>query len=115
MEPTRIDEGILELGLTDVPALVGIQVDSPVGTSGHSAVFIDDVLEQPIPLSVCRQKVYLKNSVDWELVREEVMSLNRNEFIRSLYPVPSLNEALLHVIRERVPKRTIVIRTGDKP
>ena len=31
------------------------------------------------------------------------------------YPVPSLNETLLRVIRDRVSKGTIVVRTDDKP
>ena len=40
--------------------------------------------------------------------------LNWNEITMSLYPVSSLNEALLRVIRNRELKWTIVIRTGDK-
>ena len=64
--------------LTNVPNLVWIVISSPVGTSGHSAVSIDVILEQ-----VCRQKVHLKNSVDWDLVREILMGLNWNEIIRS--------------------------------
>ena len=62
--------------LTDVPDVVRLQVDSPVGTLDHSAIFIDVVLEQPIHHSVYRQEVYLKNSVDWELVRGDVKGLN---------------------------------------
>ena len=52
------------------------------------------------------------NSVDWEMVRADVKGLNWNDVIRSFYPVLSLNEALLRVIRGRIPKRTIVVRTG---
>ena len=44
-ELTHIDRGVLDTVLTDVPDLVGVWVDSPVGTSDHSAVYID-VLEQ---------------------------------------------------------------------
>ena len=61
MDPTHIDRGVLDLVLTDVPTLVRVRVDSPVRTSGHSAVFIDVVLEQHIPHFVCRQEVYLQN------------------------------------------------------
>ena len=53
--------------------------------------------------------------MDWELVRGDVKGLNWNRIIRSPCPVLSQNEALLHVIRERVPKWTIVVRTGGKP
>ena len=35
--------------------------------------------------------------------------------MRSLCPVSSLNESLLRVRRDRVPKRPIVVRTNDNP
>ena len=41
--------------------------------------------------------------------------LNWNGVIRSPCSVSLLNEALWLVIRERVPKRTIEVRTDDKP
>ena len=62
-----------------------------------------------------RQEFYLKNFGDWELARRDVKSLEWNEIIRSLCPVTLLNETLLHILKDRVSKRTIVIRTGDKP
>ena len=75
-EPIRIDERVLDLVLTDVPDIAGVRVGSPVGASDQSATFIDVVLEQSIPHLVCRQEVYLKNSVDWELVKGDVKGLN---------------------------------------
>ena len=59
-EPAHIDGGVLDLGLTDVPDVVGVRVGSPVGTSDHSAVLMEVMLEQPILHLVCRQEVYLK-------------------------------------------------------
>ena len=97
------------------PDFVGVPVGSPFWTSDHSAVFIDVVLEQTVPHLVCRQEVYLKNSVDWELVRGDVKSLDWNEIIRSPCSVSSLNKALLCFIRDRVRKWTIVVRIADKP
>ena len=91
----------------NVEALVGLSV----GTSDHSVIFIDVVLAQHIPHLVCRQEVYLKNSVYWRLVRGDVKGLNWNRIIRSLCSVSSPNEASLHVIRDRIPKRPIVVRT----
>ena len=41
--------------------------------------------------------------------------LNGHKIIRSPCSASLLNEALLCVVRNRVPKRTIVVRTGDKP
>ena len=66
------------------------------------------MLEQPISQFVHRQGVYLKNSVDWEMVRGNVKSLNRNGIIRSPFPVASLKAALLRVIWYKVSKRKIV-------
>ena len=63
-ELTNIDVGVLDSVLTDVTDVVGVRVGSLVGTSNHRAVFMDVVLEQPIPHFVCKQKVYLKNSVN---------------------------------------------------
>ena len=52
--------------------------------------------------------------MDKELVRGDLKGLNWNHIIRSPCPVSSLNEALMRVIRDRVPNRTIVVRTADK-
>ena len=84
--------------LTDAHDFLGVRVGSPIGTSDHSILFIDVVLQQPIPNLVCRQEVYLKNSVDWELVRGDVKDLDWIEIIRSPWPVSSLNEVLLRVL-----------------
>ena len=40
-EPTHIDEGVLALVLTIVSDVVGVRVDSSVGTSDYSVIFID--------------------------------------------------------------------------
>ena len=63
-EPTQIDGGVFDLVLTDITDVVGVRVGSSAIISDHSAVFIDVVLEQSIPHFACKQKVYLKNSVD---------------------------------------------------
>ena len=100
--------------LTDVLDVVVVRVGSPVGTSDHSVVFTDVMLEQLISHFVCRQEYHLKNSLDRELVRGDVKCLNWNGIIESLCPVSSRNEALLLAIRDGVPKRTIVVRTEEK-
>ena len=98
MEPTHIDEGVLNLVLTGVPGVVGVHVGSTIRTSDHSIVFIEVVLEQSIPHLVCRQKVFLKNSVDWEMIRRHVKGLNCNRILRFLCPVSLRNEALFCVL-----------------
>ena len=72
------------------------------------------VLEQPILHMVCREDAYLKNSVEWELVRGDVKGLSWNEIIMSSCPLSTLNEALLRAICNRVHKRTIGVRTENK-
>ena len=108
-EHTHIDVGVLYFMLIDFHCLVEVRVGSPVATSDHSISFVVVVLEQSIPHLVCRQKVYLKHSVDWEQVKGDVKGLNWNNIIRSLCPVSNINEALLRVIRNRVPNRAIVV------
>ena len=75
-EPTHIDGGVLDFVPADFPYILGIRAGSPVGTSDHSAVFYGVVLEQPTPHLVCRQDVYLKNYVNWELARGDVKGFN---------------------------------------
>ena len=55
--------------LSDVHDLGEVRVGSPGGISYHSAIVMDSVLEQTVSYLVCRRKVYIKNSVDWGLVR----------------------------------------------
>ena len=102
-EPTHIDGKVLDLVLTDVPDIVGVRVGSTVGTSDHIAIFIDVVLDQAIPHLACRQEVYLKNSVNWELVRVYMKVLNWNGIIRFPCLVSLFNDALLRVIRIKFP------------
>ena len=49
------------------------------------------------------------------MVKGDVKDLNWNRIIRCLYPVSSLDEALLCFIRDRILKQTIMVRTRDKP
>ena len=79
------------------------------------SIFIDVMLDQPISHLVYRQGIYLKNSVDWEPVGEDVKGLNWNGINRSPCLESSLNEALLHIIIDRVSKRTILVRIQEKP
>ena len=48
-------------------------------------------------------------------MRGHVKGLNQNGIIGFPFPVSSLNEALLRVIGDRVSKRAVVVRMGDKP
>ena len=82
--PTDINGVMFDLVLTHVIDVVGVRFGSPVRTLYHSVIFIDVVLEQPIPHLVCGQEFYLKNAVDWELVRGDVSGLNWNGSLGSL-------------------------------
>ena len=106
-EPTHLDRKVLDLVLTDVPDIVGVWCDSPVGTSDLSVIFIGGELEQLIPHLVYRQEVYLKTYVDWELVRGVVKGLNYNLIIRSSCPVLSLIETLLSVLEIKFPSKRL--------
>ena len=112
MKPTHIDGGVLDPVLTDFSDVVGVWIGTSFGTSNHNAVYIDVVLEQTIPCLVWGQEVHLKNC---ELVRGDVTGLNWNGISRTSCPVSPLNEAFLRAIKDTIFKRTIVVRTRDKP
>ena len=67
-KPTHIDDGVLDLMLTNAHDPAGVPVGSRIGTSDHGALFIDVALEQHIPYLVCRQEIYLENFVYCDLV-----------------------------------------------
>ena len=73
--------------LSDAHDQVRFPVGSPIGPSNHSALLIDVVLEQLIPHLLCRQEVYLKNSLYFELVSGDLKGLDWHEIIRSPYLV----------------------------
>ena len=58
------------------------------------------------------QEVYLKNYVDWELVRGFVNDLNWNGIIKLGIIAKGSPVAWF---RDKVPKRTSVIKKDDKP
>ena len=66
-------------------------------------------------LFLTNKEFYLKNSVDWVLVKRGCEGPDWNEIIRSPCPATSLSEALLRACRDRVSKRTIVVRTSEQP
>ena len=83
IEPTHIDGRVLDLVLKDFADVVGIQGGSPVGTLDCRAIFINAVRQQSILHLLYRQEVYLKISMNWELVRGDVKGLNWKGIIRS--------------------------------
>ena len=76
MEPTQIDARLTDLALAGVSDVIWFRVDSPVGTPDHSAVFMEVVVDQYISHLVCSQEAYLKDSVNWELVRGDTKGFN---------------------------------------
>ena len=63
-EPTHIIKGILDFVLTHDSDLVEVRVDWQDKTTKYIAFCIDVLLEQHILHLVCRQEVYMKNSVN---------------------------------------------------
>lgn len=114
-EPTHVRGGVLDLVLTDVPDLVGIQVRPPVGTSDHSAIGMVITTSQRVQDFSVRREIYLKGRTNWDAVRDDVSNLPWGEVLSSRCPVVDLNRRLLEIVQRRVPVRTILIRSCDKP
>ena len=56
-ESTHIDVGMPDFVLIGAPDVLEFPVGSPVRTSDSRVIFMDVVLEQPKPHSVCRPEV----------------------------------------------------------
>ena len=98
-EPTHIEGEVLDLVLTDVSDVVGVEVGSQVGTSDHSAV-LWMLCRSNIFLIWCIGRKSISRTLDWELMRRDVKGLNWNGIITFPCSISSLNEAFLRVTRE---------------
>ena len=113
--PTHVAGGTLDLVLTDVPDLVSVDVGSPIGSSDHSALQVKLSLNQTPSHTVVEREVFLKNSVNWDLVRGDVLGMDWRYILGSDCPASSLNRVLSGIVVARVPTRTLRINSKNRP
>ena len=117
-EPTRVagdGKSVLDLVFTDVPDTVQVRVCAPIGNSDHATLKIGIQVTQPIQPVVSEGVVFLKNRVDWSLVRQDVMGMQWRAIYGAVCPVTALNTSLNAIIERRVPTRNIKFRSQSKP
>lgn len=113
--PTFRSGNCLDLLYTDIPDVVRVSVMAPIGFSDHSSIVAKINLNQRVPSSNYKQKVILKNRVNWDVVRSDVAKITSGQILSQPDPADSLNMKLLSIINRRVPSRNIIFRSNDKP
>ena len=113
--PTHTAGNRLDLVLTDVPDIVNVEICAPVGSSDHSSLKVSLELRQLNVITTSRREIYLKRNVDWDLVRTDVRDLPWHNILHSPDPIDALNNAFSEIIKRRVPVKSLVLRSGDKP
>ena len=66
--PTHARGGTLDLLMTDVPDLVRIAVEAPIGNSDHSSLSAVISMAQAVSNLCVSSKVFLKHQVNWNTV-----------------------------------------------
>ena len=74
-KPTHERGGVLDLVHTNVPDTVKVKVCAKLGNSNRYALKLGITATQHVQPVVCKRVVYLKNRVDWNLVRPDVLSI----------------------------------------
>ena len=113
--PTHNLGGCLDLVLTDVPDLVSVTVNAPIGSSDHSSIKFSLQLLQSAPVASITKTVFLKSRVNWNEVCSDVRDLPWHNIVSSTDPVDTLNNAFCKIIEHRIPTKVIRLRSGDKP
>ena len=113
--PTHRAGNCLDLVLTNVPALVNIDVLCPVGTSDHSCLSLTLKLSQSVPSFHIVKEVFLKGRVNWDRIRRDVANLDWKMVLGGAQPIMALNDALRVILRRHVPVVKLKIRSSDKP
>ena len=90
-------------------------MNDSIGTSDHNALALRVKINQPVYPVVTDRVVYLKNRVDWTVIRKDVLDIPWRIIYNAVCPVTALNSVLNGIIVRRVPSRTIKVRPQCKP
>ena len=113
--PTHARGGILDLLMTDVPDLIRIAVEAPMGNSDHSSLSAVISTAQAVPNLCVSRKGFLKHQVNWNTVCSAMRDLPWRNIWSSDNPVEVLNQHLSLLVGRYVPTKIIRVRNKDKP
>ena len=86
-------------------------MNDSVGTSDHNALALRVKINQPVFPVVTDRVVYLKNRVDWTVIRKDVLDIPWRTIYNYVCPVAALNSVMDEIIVRQVPTRTIKVHT----
>ena len=72
-------------------------------------------VNQYVPNATIEKKVWLKSRANWDAIDQACAALNISEVLLDEHPMRRLNRMLMPILERHVPRKTIKIRTNDKP
>ena len=97
----------LNLLMTDVPDLIQVAVEAPIGNSDHSWLSAVISTAQAVPILCVSWKVFLKHQVKWNTVCSAMRDLPWRNIWSSDNPVEVLNEHLSLLVGRYLPIKII--------
>ena len=107
--PTHIAGNRVDIVMTDVPDIVDVFVDTPLGTSDHCFVSCVLLVEQYVPEYNIRCTIFLQHRTNCDNVRCAVRSFTWSTILTSTDPLDAFDQAIGEVIGRLVP--TTVFRS----
>ena len=114
-EATHNHGDVLDLIFTDVPDTVEVCVNDSIGTLDHNALALRIKINQPVFPVVTDRVVYLKNRVEWTVIRKDVLEIPWRTIYNAVCSVTALNSVLDGIIVRKLLTRTIKVSTQSKP
>ena len=113
--PTHARGGTLDLLMTDVPDLVRVAVEAPLGSSDHFSLSIAILKAQAIHNLCVSRRGLLKHRVNWSAVCDAIGVLPWRSIWSADNPVERLNVHLSLLVARFVPTKVIRMYNKDKP
>ncbi len=112
--PTYEAGNCLDLVFTDVPDIVRVDVTAPLDSSDHSCISLQVNHKRCVVAHIIIREVFLKNKVNWSVVRDEIAKIILSLLFHNDDPVVVLNDSLKDIISRKVPLKCIKYRSNDK-
>ena len=111
---THTSGNLLDLLLTDVRGVVGVQTTAPIGTSDHRGLACKIQLNFPIPDFTITREVIIKSRINWDGINRAFNSIVWRDIYNSPCPITALNSRFLDMKRRYVPMKVLKARSHDK-
>ena len=103
----------LDLLITDVPDLVRVSVEAPIGNSDHSSLSAVILMAQAVRNLCVGRKIFIKHKVNWNTVCGAMQDLPWRNIWSADNPVEVLNEHFALLVGRFVPTKSIRVLNKD--